>query len=92
MATDVARWLARAGADRGRAILHAYQHTFSGDAGRQVLEDLAEICHDRATAFVPGDSGLSAFREGQHSVLLHVRDVLGQGAELFLKPSEGKDG
>lgn len=71
-------WLAHLWGRRGRQVSQAYHAQFGADHGtaRAVLADLAHLCHAAGDTFVPGDSHLTAYRQGQRSVWLHLQHML----------------
>lgn len=82
-AADAIRWLLRHGNKAGQ-VRRAYRAAFADGRDKLIMADLADLCHARTTTFAPGDPQLTAFREGQRSVLLHIADVLGiRAADLM---------
>ena len=53
-----------------------YKRVFGTDDGKLVLEDLADFCRMKETAFVPGDIYGTVYQEGMKNVYLHILRVL----------------
>ena len=60
-----------------RALAKSYAAAFNGGAGREVLDDLIKRFDDRLS-YVKGDPYETAFREGQRSVLITIRNMIAQ--------------
>lgn len=54
----------------------AYLSTFSGPAGKAVLDDLKVFCRGRETCVVIGDRDRTYVLEGRREVLLRIQDYL----------------
>lgn len=52
-----------------------YIRTFSSDEGKQVLADLESKCYIKDTTF-SRDPHLTAFNEGQRSVVLSIKSMM----------------
>ncbi len=78
MTTPVVSWLRGQFGSRADQLRVAYQQQLSPEtvSGGLIIEDLARLCHAARTSFAPGDPQLTAFREGQRSVWLHVLSML----------------
>ncbi len=57
--------------DKAQAVLESYRHLFSSPLATLVLADLGALCHETETTF-DSDPRVSAFKEGQRSVLLWI--------------------
>lgn len=57
--------------EKAKAVAESYRHLFSSPLATLVLADLGALCHETETTFDP-DSRVSAFKEGQRSVLLWI--------------------
>ena len=57
-------------------LKEVYKIVFESDHGKEVMKDLEKRCHYNATTNVRGDSHESAYREGQRSVLLFIKNML----------------
>ena len=53
-----------------------YKIIFESDEGKKIMSDLEKRCHYNATTNVVGDSHESAYRKGQRSVLLFIKNML----------------
>lgn len=62
-------------------VAQAYRNLFESMAGDIVLQDLKSICHHEQVTFVRGDPHMSAFYEGQRSVLLYILDRMREDIE-----------
>ena len=54
-----------------------YQRIFKSEDGEKLLEDLEKRCNVESTSFSK-DPYETAFREGQRSVILHIKNILKQ--------------
>lgn len=61
--------------DKLKKIKEAYQFLFDADDGIVVLDDLENRFHCNTSTFSP-DSHETAFREGQRSVVLFIKNML----------------
>ena len=59
----------------GLTRVHDYGLTYTSDTGSRVLEDM-EKSYGQRISFVAGDAYLTAYQEGQRSVLLAIKDIL----------------
>ena len=62
-----------------------YDEVFKSDTGRRVLSDLAAANYVYATAFVPGDPYMSAFREGRRAVVIDLINYSDTSIEELMK-------
>ncbi|MEA1938535.1 MAG: hypothetical protein U9N14_05535, partial [Pseudomonadota bacterium] len=69
-------WLYSAWRGRASHIASAYKHVFSGQAGRDVLRDLALYGNALTTSFKP-DPYETAFNEGARDMFNHIAGMLG---------------
>ena len=61
--------------ERGRIAL-AIQKCFDTEDGKIVLERLSKLCNENEPCYVDGNSMGTAYKEGQRSVILHIRKML----------------
>tara|TARA_B100001057_G_scaffold450176_1_gene491996 strand:+ start:989 stop:1204 length:216 start_codon:yes stop_codon:yes gene_type:complete len=54
-----------------------YQRIFKSEDGEKLLEDLEKRCNVESTSFSK-DPYETAFREGQRSVILYIKNILKQ--------------
>lgn len=73
--TPLLEWL-RPWIIRGRANSLVAQYRAAFESRRDVLTDLARLCHARAETYVPGDPTATAFNEGRRAVWLHIQRML----------------
>jgi hypothetical protein len=62
--------------DKIKELKTNYITTFGSEQGIVILSDLEKRCHYNATTNVVGDSHESAYREGQRSVILFIKNML----------------
>jgi hypothetical protein len=62
--------------DQLKQLREFYKLVFESDQGKQVMSDLEKRCHYNSTTNVIGDSHESAYREGQRSILLFIKNML----------------
>jgi hypothetical protein len=58
----------------------AYRNLFGDMAGEIVLKDLEHICHANKVTFTP-DPYVTAFNEGQRSIILYIKDRMNANIE-----------
>lgn len=63
-------------AEQAQALRLSYRALFASPTGQEVLADLLRNTGLARSSFVPGDAGLSAFREGQRRVGLYVVEMI----------------
>lgn len=75
---SIVAWLRGRHGTQGDAVRVAYQHQLNPQTppGQLILADLARLCHATTVTIEPGDPQMTAFREGQRSVWLHVLSML----------------
>lgn len=67
----------------------AYVHTFQSETGQDVLLDLFMVCHmNEVTTFVPGDPHMSAFKEGQRSVIMAIIKKCNLDISAFIRAAQ----
>ena len=68
-------------------IVRDFKEVFDGDNGKRVLGRLSKMCHEHKGTYVDQNPTGSAYREGQRSVILHIRAMLNKD----LKESKQKE-
>ena len=58
-----------------------YKITFGSEQGQRVLRDLMASFHMGRSTHIPGDSGESAFREGERHVVLHCLYMMAERSD-----------
>ena len=53
-----------------------FQKAFATDSGKQVLGYLSRTCHESEPTYVEGNTHGTAYKEGQRSIILHIREML----------------
>jgi len=54
----------------------AFKATFAPECGLKVLERLSALCNENSPTYVDGNTHGSAYKEGQRSIILHIRRML----------------
>lgn len=57
-------------------IVLDFKEVFAGDNGKRVLERLSKLCNENKPTYVDQNPTGTAYREGQRSVILHIRAML----------------
>lgn len=55
-----------------------FQKAFATDSGKMVLKHLSLTCHENEPTYVEGNTHGTAYKEGQRSIILHIRAMLGK--------------
>lgn len=53
-----------------------FQNTFTSEGGKRVLGRLSEFCNENKPTYVDQNSMGTIYKEGQRSVILHIRYML----------------
>jgi hypothetical protein len=64
------------GTEEYLATISDYQQTFNSPAGQKVLLHIMQSCGIMSSSFVKGDSHVTAFNEGQRSVVVQILKTL----------------
>lgn len=59
-----------------RQLIIDFQNVFTSEWGTRVLERLSLLCNENEPTFVDQNPTGSAYKEGQRSVILHIRKML----------------
>jgi len=62
--------------DKVQQLITNFKTTFAGNDGKSVLKRLSELCHENGPTYVDGNAQGTAYKEGQRSVMLHIRMML----------------
>ena len=57
-------------------LVRDFKEVFGGDNGERVLERLSKLCNEHRPTFVDQNPTGTAYKEGQRSIILHVRSML----------------
>lgn len=52
------------------------KETFDTDSGKRFLDVLSVMCNERKPTYVDGNPNGSAYKEGQRSIILGIRNML----------------
>ena len=58
-----------------------YSTTFGSESGKRVLDRLSLLCNENEPTYVDGNSMGTAYKEGQRSIILHLRKMLGKSPD-----------
>jgi len=53
-----------------------FQSTFATEGGKRVLKRLSDLCNEKKPTYVDGNTHGTAYKEGQRSIILHIRSML----------------
>ncbi len=62
--------------DKAKQLIMDAQNTFTSEGGKRVLERLSILCNENEPTFVDQNPNGTAYKEGQRSVILHIRKLL----------------
>ena len=69
--------------EKRKGIIQSYKSIFNTEAGKDVLTDMCKMCHFNASSF-DVDPYITAFNEGQRSIILRImRTIDADPRELF---------
>ena len=64
-----------------KELAKSFQNLFGSEAGKEVLKKLSEMCNENKPTYVDGNPNGSAYREGQRSIILGIRNQLNKTFE-----------
>ena len=70
--------------------ISAYQKVFISHEGELVLKDLARVCHLDQPTFAPDNMYMTAFREGERSILLRIIKTINTDPEYVMELLKGQ--
>lgn len=59
-----------------KQLVMDFLNTFGSEGGKRVLERLSKLCNENEPTYVDGNTHGTAYKEGQRSVILHIRKML----------------
>lgn len=62
--------------DKQKQLAMDFMNVFGSANGIRVLDRLSELCNEKKPTYVDNNSLGSAYKEGQRSVILHIRSQL----------------
>ncbi len=68
-----------------------FQKTFDTGEGKKVLKRLSRLCNENEPTYVDGNSMGTSYKEGQRSIILHIRKMLAKNPNET-KQKEAKHG
>ena len=70
--------------DKQQQLIRDFHGTFATEEGKRVVERLSNLCNENEPTYVDGNAMGTAYKEGQRSIILHIRKMLKK------KPGEKK--
>lgn len=62
--------------DEQKQLIMDFLNAFASESGKRVLKRLSKLCKENEPTYVDGNTHGSAYKEGQRSVILHIRKML----------------
>ena len=62
--------------DKAKQLVMDFLSAFTSEGGKRVVERLSKLCNENEPTYVDGNTHGSAYKEGQRSVILHIRRML----------------
>ncbi len=59
-----------------------FMNTFTSEGGKRVVERLSLFCNENDPTFVDQNATGTAYKEGQRSVILHIRKMLAKNPNV----------
>jgi len=64
-----------------RQVTIAVQELFASPKGKLVLQKLSEMCNENKPTYVDQNPNGSAYKEGQRSIILGIRNIMNKKEE-----------
>lgn len=62
--------------DRQKQLVMDFLNAFSSEGGKRVLERISVLCNENEPTYVDNNALGTVYKEGQRSVILHIRKML----------------
>lgn len=68
--------------DQSKQLIMDFLNTFTSEGGRRVLDRLSKLCNENDPTYVDDNAMGTAYKEGQRSVILHIRNMLAKDPNI----------
>lgn len=62
--------------DKAKQLVMDFLNAFTSEGGKRVLERISVLCNENEPTYVDNNALGSAYKEGQRSIILHIRKML----------------
>lgn len=62
--------------DQAKQLVMDFLNAFTSEGGKRVLERISVLCNETEPTYVDSNALGTAYKEGQRSVILHIRKML----------------